>query len=189
MIDIETTGLNPQWAEIVEIGAVRIKNNKIIARFQALIWPGEEAFTLSGVKDALRIQGRDIDDYREGMIPYDAGRILNEFIDDNEPATAFNVEFERKFLCPERNQNNLWVTNWPFCIMKKASEIMGEAGSHYCPWNDYHQNYKWPKLLEAADFFNVEYGLPDFYHSALHDAEIAANILLGMIEMGALEDG
>lgn len=179
MIDIETTGLNPQWAEIVEVGAVIIWNNKIISRLQILIWPGEEAFALPGVKDALIIQGKSIDDFRDGESPHLAAELLNYFITDN--LTAYNVDFETKFLS---KAEWLGAKHWPFCIMKKASEIMGKAGSLYCPWNDYHQNYKWPKLTEAADFFKVDHKNG---HSALADAETAANILLRMIKMGALE--
>lgn len=40
-VDIETTGLSPVNCEIIEIGAVRVKNGGITDRFEALILPSE----------------------------------------------------------------------------------------------------------------------------------------------------
>jgi len=40
VIDIETTGLSPQWDDIIEIAALRIKNCNIVDSFQSLINPG-----------------------------------------------------------------------------------------------------------------------------------------------------
>lgn len=48
VIDLETTGLDPQFDEIIEFGAIKISNNQIVERFselsqpQARIWIDEE---------------------------------------------------------------------------------------------------------------------------------------------------
>lgn len=39
VIDIETTGLMPTYCEIIEIGAVKVRNWEIVDTFQALIYP------------------------------------------------------------------------------------------------------------------------------------------------------
>ena len=39
VFDIETTGLDPKYDEIIEIGALKIRNNKIIDQFSFLIKP------------------------------------------------------------------------------------------------------------------------------------------------------
>lgn len=39
VVDIETTGLSPEWNEIIEIGAIRYFDDEEIGRFQALIQP------------------------------------------------------------------------------------------------------------------------------------------------------
>ena len=41
VLDFETTGLSPQYGDrAIEIGAVRIENNRITDRFQSLMNPG-----------------------------------------------------------------------------------------------------------------------------------------------------
>ena len=39
VIDIETTGLDPYFNEIIEISAIRIRNNKIVDEYTSLIKP------------------------------------------------------------------------------------------------------------------------------------------------------
>ncbi len=39
VLDLETTGLSPQWDHIIEIGAIRYKNGEEIDRFQSLVQP------------------------------------------------------------------------------------------------------------------------------------------------------
>ncbi|HEY8392491.1 MAG TPA: PolC-type DNA polymerase III [Capillibacterium sp.] len=39
VVDIETTGLNPQWCELLEIGAVKIENGEVTATFEHLVRP------------------------------------------------------------------------------------------------------------------------------------------------------
>ena len=171
VIDIETTGLNPSYAKVVEIGAVKIGSaNSIVSRFQTLVWPGEEAFKLPGVDDALRIQGRKMEDFMGGLSTQRAAIVLAQFV-GHDRVLSYNSEFDRKFLWFSRPDD------WAECIMINSSNIMGEAGSPYCPWNDYHGNYKWPKLREAAKFFNVPCSMKSS-HSALYDAEVAAHIFL-----------
>ena len=39
-IDVETTGLNPKTEKIIEVGAVKVRNGKIVERFDSLVHPG-----------------------------------------------------------------------------------------------------------------------------------------------------
>ena len=39
IVDIETTGLSPEWDDIIEIGAIKYSNGEEIERFQSLIQP------------------------------------------------------------------------------------------------------------------------------------------------------
>ena len=38
-IDLETSGLEPPGAEILEIGAVRVENGQVVDRFQTYVKP------------------------------------------------------------------------------------------------------------------------------------------------------
>lgn len=42
IFDIETTGLDSSYDEIIEIGAIRIENNKVVSKFQSLVKPNIE---------------------------------------------------------------------------------------------------------------------------------------------------
>ena len=42
LVDIETTGLNPKEEEIIEIGAYKVVDNKVIDKFERLIKPTKE---------------------------------------------------------------------------------------------------------------------------------------------------
>lgn len=52
-IDLETTGLNPKYDKIIEIGAVKVKDHKVVDRYQQLIRPGktlsEHVVQLTGI--------------------------------------------------------------------------------------------------------------------------------------------
>lgn len=42
VIDLETTGLDPKWNDIIEFGAIRVEENTIVDSFSALVNPGYE---------------------------------------------------------------------------------------------------------------------------------------------------
>ena len=185
VLDTETTGLKPAYEEIVEIGAVRIRENEIVGSFQSLVWPGEGFFLGGRAETALNIQGRTVDDLRGAPTTDEVTVMFREFLGGGGDLTAFNVGFDRSFL-----HKTIWLRNrdfsWPFCVMLKASWIMGEADSPYCPWNNFFGDYKWPKLWQAAEFFGVDFKEKDL-HGALVDAKITASILLKMIGQGEFE--
>ncbi len=63
-LDIETTGLNPKKDKIIEIGALRIRDNAVEARFHRLIYPGRELnesiTALTGITDEMVAQRPEI---------------------------------------------------------------------------------------------------------------------------------
>ena len=65
LIDIETTGFSPQYDDIIEIGAIKVKNNKIIDEFQFLINIGHKLnnfiSNLTGITDEMLLNGKNID--------------------------------------------------------------------------------------------------------------------------------
>lgn len=42
VVDLETTGLDPQWNDIIEFGAMRVENGIVSDRYSALVNPGYE---------------------------------------------------------------------------------------------------------------------------------------------------
>ena len=57
VLDFETTGLNPNMDEIIEIGAVRLEHGKEVGEFSQLIDPGraipEKVVELTGINSAM----------------------------------------------------------------------------------------------------------------------------------------
>jgi len=182
VIDLETTGLNGWNSEVVEVAMVIVQGGVIQDGFHSLVWPGESYFANGRAREALELQGRTVDHFKGAPTTIEVSRALFAKIAGVSRATAFNVQFEKKFLT-----KRWWLgkekLSWPFCIMEKASKIMGKAGSRYCPWNDHHESYKWPKLHQAAEFFKVPWKQGEL-HGALHDAQVAAYIMLEMRKRG-----
>ena len=42
IIDIETTGLSPEWDSIIEVSAIKYENNSEISRFSSLVQPDDD---------------------------------------------------------------------------------------------------------------------------------------------------
>jgi DNA polymerase III subunit epsilon len=65
VIDIETTGLSPQWDEIIELSAARIRNNQIVETFSELVRPDLQIDTfieqLTGITNQMLATARSID--------------------------------------------------------------------------------------------------------------------------------
>lgn len=94
VIDLETTGLDHNTCEIIEIGAVKIKNNVIIDEFSMLIKPQgnipSEVVELTGISSDMLADAPNIE---VGIAA------LTEFMGDYCPV-AHNISFESSFLQP-----------------------------------------------------------------------------------------
>jgi DNA polymerase-3 subunit alpha (Gram-positive type) len=90
--DIETTGLNPQTDRVIEIGAVKVKDKKVVEYFSELIYPGMKLSplitNLTGIDDEML---KDAD--REEQV-------VQRFIDFTEdyPVIGHNIMFDYSFI-------------------------------------------------------------------------------------------
>lgn len=77
-IDVETTGLNPKTERIIEVGAVKVRNGKIVDRFESLLNPGrkleERIVELTGITDEM---------LKEAPPPEDVMPQLLDFLGDD----------------------------------------------------------------------------------------------------------
>ncbi len=92
-LDIETTGLSPVYCEIIEIGAVRVRNGEVTEQFEALIRPEEP---ISGfITNLTGITNEELE--RNGRQP---DIVLSEFFDFIGAALLVgqNVNFDINFL-------------------------------------------------------------------------------------------
>jgi DNA polymerase III epsilon subunit-like protein len=155
-LDVESTGFDPSVAGIVEVGGVVFENGAEVAQFSELCRPHEsclvgpkvdEALAVSGITRAEIAAARSSDVVREEL-----SRWLTKWHSDDK-LHSFNVAFDRRFLACEPWM--IYPTAWGECIMEAAAEVMGPMGVLSLFKNG---RYKWPKLVEASEFFGVGTG-------------------------------
>jgi len=125
--DIETTGLNPSKDEIIEIGAVKVKNGVKLAEFQALINSdikiSDEITALTGITDdMLKKEGKPVQEVLEMFMKFIGGCRL---VGHNA------IEFDLKFVERElKKYLNISLSN-PVEDTLKMSRVMIKKISDY----------------------------------------------------------
>lgn len=89
-VDCETTGLNPSKDDIIAIGAVRIKGNRVLTseRLELLVKP-----TKAISVEATKVHGLRQRDVADGLDPDEAMRQLLRFI-GSRPLVGYYLEFD-----------------------------------------------------------------------------------------------
>lgn len=162
VFDIETSGLYIPFNEIVEIGAVKIRNNQVIDEFSALIKP----------KQPLRQKIIDITHITNEML-YDKLTIdevlpsFKEFI-DGCVLVAHNAHFDTDFIYAKMEDLNIFEKPYP-CIdtMMFARGLFGGA-------------FKQNNLRAVGKFLKVEVE-PNEQHRAVYDAKTTGNIFQNLL--------
>jgi len=94
-LDTETTGLGPVAARVVEIGAVRFRGGREVARFETLVDPRvpipPEASAIHGLRDADVAGAPDFDPAARRFLEFARGAVL----------VAHNAAFDASILAPE----------------------------------------------------------------------------------------
>lgn len=98
VIDFETTGLDPVTDAITELGALRVRDNKISASYQTLVDPGRplpaKIVELTGITDDM-LKGQP---KLEDVLPF-----FVDFLGD-DITVGHNVTFDLKFLAMAREK-------------------------------------------------------------------------------------
>jgi DNA polymerase-3 subunit epsilon len=161
VIDFETTGLSPNMGDrVIEVGAVLIKNNQIIDRFQSLMNPGMK---ISGfIEDFTGISNKMLK--TAPSIPEVMGQ-LKAFIADH-PLVAHNAAFDSRFLDAEFSRIKHKRSNEFACSLLTSRRIYPEAPNH--------------KLATLVRYKNLK--TDGVHHRALADAEMTAHLWMRLIE-------
>ena len=92
IFDLETTGLSPQYAEIIEIGAVRVSDGLIVERFQTYVKPyGKIPASITALTGISEKQTENAPRINE-VFPF-----FKKFI-GNDVLIAHNSSFDCRFL-------------------------------------------------------------------------------------------
>lgn len=161
VIDFETTGLSPNLGErTIEVGAVLIKNNQIIDRYQSLMNPGKripgfiENYT--GISNKMLSMAPNISDV---MLE------LKNFIGDHH-LVAHNASFDSRFLDSEFERIRHKRRNQFICSLLMSRRIYPDAPNH--------------KLETLVRYKNLK--TDGVHHRALADAEMTAHLWMSLMK-------
>jgi len=151
VFDTETTGFTPYSDQMIEIGAVKIKNGEIIDRFDELINPGrklpEKIIELTNITDEMLVDK----DTEENVT-----KRFMEFIGDL-PMVAHNAKFDIGFISAAYNKYNLGE------FKNTVLDTMSMARMLYPNW----KNHKLSTLVKQLEVPWDE----DAHHRADYDSE------------------
>jgi DNA polymerase-3 subunit epsilon len=137
VVDIETTGLSPEYDEIIELSSLRIKNNEIIDQFSTLCKPNYEipvfiteltGITNDMVKDAPKVEN-----------------ILEEYINfiGNSIIIGHNVNFDINFIYDNyKKYYNKELSNNFIDTMRLSRRALPELEHH--------------RLIDLSEYFNIK---------------------------------
>ena len=154
LVDIETTGLSPIYDDIIEIGAIKVENNKMVDEYSQLIKIDrilpQKITELTGITDNMLATGK---------MPK---TVLEEFVNfvGNNVIIGHNVNFDLGFLCNkckkylDYNLNNDYIDT-----LYLARKLVPNSINH--------------KLGTLAKLFNISY---EGAHRGLKDVEITYEV-------------
>jgi len=160
VLDFETTGLSPDRGDrAIEIGALLIRDNRIVDRFQSLMNPGMRISgfieNYTGITNKMLAQAPPV---AEVMARFAA------FIDGHH-LVAHNASFDARFLDGELRRINLQRGQDFACSLLLSRRIYPDALSH--------------SLEALVRYKNLKTN--GVHHRALADAEMTAHLWLAII--------
>ena len=150
VIDIETTGLDYNWDEIIELAAIRYRNGEEVARYDQLVNPGFELpvfiTELTGITDAMVAEAPVID---EAIIPFVAFLGADLLI-------GHNVGFDMRFVWKaSREHLGEELQNEYIDTMRLSRKVLPGLGHH--------------RLADVSAYYGISY---TGAHRASVDCEI-----------------
>ena len=161
VLDFETTGLYPDNGDrVIEIGAVLLRDQQIVDRFQSLVNPGyfvsAEIESITGITNTM-LSGAPT-----------ASEVMEKFVKfiDTHPLVAHNASFDQHFL---ETELGYFGKKRPLnfgCTLRIARRLYPDV-----------INYKLETLVRYK-----EIPVNSQFHRALADAEMAAQLWVRIIE-------
>lgn len=145
IIDIETTGLDPEYCEIIELAAIKYENNKEIARFHSLVKPDYEidsfitsltGITNEMVKNSPKLSEVILDFYN--------------FLKD-EILIGHCVYFDINFIYDALEKENIILSNDYINIMRFSNKILPQLENQKLNTISSHYNVTLPNHRALTD--------------------------------------
>jgi DNA polymerase III epsilon subunit family exonuclease len=153
VVDVETTGTDPKMADLLEIGAVKLKGGKITDRWSTLVNPGRSII-------GHQMHGLTDKDVKGAPSAKDAAQQFLKFAGD-ATLVGHNVGFDLGFIEEALGDGYRFEPGRYLDTLVIAREAYPGAADSY-------------KLSDLARFFGIE---TPSSHRALPDAEVTATLL------------
>jgi len=160
VLDFETTGLSPDCGDrAIEIGAVLIRNNEIVDRFQSLMNPGMRISSFiedyTGITNKMLSSAPPVAEVMKKFAIFMAQHHL----------VAHNASFDRRFLDAELQRINKKRCQEIACSMLISRRVYPDAPSH-----SLESLVRLRKLKTSG-----------VHHRALADAEMTGHLWISMV--------
>ncbi|MDF2699362.1 MAG: polymerase epsilon subunit [Haloplasmataceae bacterium] len=155
VLDIETTGFSKENDQILQISALRVRDNKIVDTFNTYVYTKEINFS----KSAFEVNGITYKDVENAPKMDEALTNFFNFLDfegkfNNEVFLGYNVKFDLEFI-NEKSPRKL--SNKYFDVLKLAQR---KIPYHPTKLPDY-------KLITVSKFYNFNFN----WHNGLEDCK------------------
>lgn len=163
IIDIETTGLCSDFDDIIEISALKIKNNIIVDSFSSLVKPQDEISdfisNLTGITNKMLEDAPKVSDVLQDFKKFISGEIL----------MGYNVNFDINFLFDfYLRKLNIELKNDYMDILRLVRANLNNGETY---------NFK---LKNVAKYFNIDVS---GMHRGLKDCEICFEVYKNIQEI------
>ncbi len=158
VIDVETTGLDPERDAIIEFAAITFQNNEVVNEFSSLINPRRDLSEF--ISDLTGITQEMVDD---APSMFSLRTKIRKALGDNV-LIGHNIDFDLGFL----HEANLGVGNHRLDTMRLAAVLVPEAG-----------RFNLESLVRTLDLPDPADGQT---HRALDDAEQTVELFLALRE-------
>ncbi len=162
VFDIETTGFNARKDDIIEIGAVKIKDRKIIDSFNTFVSTSmklpDKIIELTGITDNMLVGAPSIKEALTGF---------KEFVGENSILIAHNASFDVKFIKEKYLVNFNEKYDMPVIDTLELSKALIKGV----------KNYKLNTLTKKFDI------VLENHHRAVDDAKATAMLLLELYKL------
>lgn len=166
-LDIETSGLDPNENEVLEIAAIRFDRDKILNTYNFLVKPNKplqvNAQIVNGITLKMLENARSLDTILPEFLGFIGGSAL----------VIQNSEFDLSFLLPEAKKRRLTIPTLPvFCTLNMTRKFFPELKKH--------------NLAALRDYFKIEKmnttSSRHSFHEALDDSFAAMKVFIYCID-------
>lgn len=170
-VDVETTGTRAAYDRIIEIGILRVENNKLVKTFHSLFNP--QTYIPAEITRITGLTGADLENAPSFRSMKD--EILEALADC--VFVAHNVRFDYSFLMNELKRENITFSSKHFCTVKLSRLLYPAHRHHNLSALIERFNFSCPNRHRALDDARVLY---DFYQKV--QTEFAPEQLSEMIK-------